>query len=98
MNYSAIFVNYIELASPKLFLSTSVLILIINGVILAVDKQNNYSHINKSILWLSIVTLILSYLIILNNPLTNSIFSLTIQAMFNLKGNITQLVVYLLCT
>jgi NADH-quinone oxidoreductase subunit N len=74
MNFSLIFINDIKIALPELFLVTSILVLIIHGVILTVDQKNNYSFINKSISWVSILILLLSSLIILNNPLTSSTF------------------------
>jgi NADH-quinone oxidoreductase subunit N len=72
MNFHSIYVNDIKNALPELFLIMSVLTLIIHGVILAVDKQNNYSFINRSCSWISILILLLCSLIILNNPLVSS--------------------------
>jgi hypothetical protein len=58
MNFHSIYVNDIKKALPELFLITLVLILIIQGVILAIYKQNNCLFINKSCSWVKILILL----------------------------------------
>ena len=69
IDFSSLFVNDLKIILPEVFLVTSVLGLIIHGVILTASPKYNFPLINRSFLWLSVLVLGLTLLLILNNDL-----------------------------
>jgi len=70
MYFSTLFINDIKVILPEFFLATSVLTLVIHGVILAASPKYNYPLINRSISWLSVLTLTWTLFLIYNNPIS----------------------------
>ena len=56
MDFSSIFTNDIKLILPEIFIVSSILVLIIHGVLLAASSVYNFHLINKSVSYLSVLT------------------------------------------
>ena len=69
LDFSALFINDLKLVLPEIFLVTSILILMIHGVILTASSKYNYPIINKSFSWLSVLVLGLTLLLVCNTSL-----------------------------
>ena len=69
MNYLELFQNDFKLIIPELFLSSSILFILVAGVLF--NKEN--TALIKNISWLSILTLIISALLLLNHPYNTDI-------------------------
>lgn len=70
MDFSILFNNDLKVILPELFLATSVLALIIHSVIIATNSKYNYPLINRSVSWLSVFILILTFIVLCNNTIT----------------------------
>ena len=73
MNYLELFQNDFKLIIPELFLSSSILFILVAGVLF--NKEN--TALIKNISWLSILTLIISALLLLTLFLLFLLFSFT---------------------
>jgi NADH-quinone oxidoreductase subunit N len=73
MNFSSLFLNDIVNVLPELCLATSILILLTYGVIYSTSHYYNYPIISKAISWLSVLSLLLTALLVSNNPVPFSI-------------------------
>lgn len=69
MNYLDLFQNDFKLIIPELFLSSSILFLLVAGVLF--NKEN--TALIRNISWLSILTLIITGLLFLNHPYSTDI-------------------------
>jgi proton-translocating NADH-quinone oxidoreductase, chain N len=69
MNYLELFQNDLKLIIPELFLSTGIIILLVAGVLF--NREN--TALISNISWLSILTLIISLLLMLNHPFETEI-------------------------
>ena len=69
MDFSNFFINDVKIILPELFLVTSILSLVIHGVLLTANPKYNYPLINKSISWLSILILLWTLFLLYNNPI-----------------------------
>ena len=69
LDFSALFINDLKLVLPEIFLVTSILIIMIHGVILTASSKYNYPIINKSFSWLSVLVLGLTLLLVCNTSL-----------------------------
>jgi len=70
MDFSILFLNDVKIILPELFLVTSILSLVIHGVLLVASPKYNYPLINKSISWLSILILLWTLFLLYNNPIS----------------------------
>jgi len=76
MDFSILFNNDLKVILPELFLATSVLALIIHSVIIATNSKYNYPLINRSVSWLSVLILTLTFILLCNNTIIfSSIFN-----------------------
>ena len=57
---------------PELFLVCSVIFLLVYGVVYSTSKNKNYPILLNNISWLSILALIFTLLLIINNPIKNA--------------------------
>ena len=69
MDFSSIFTNDIKIILPEIFIVSSILMLIIHGVLLTASSVYNFPLINKSVSYLSVLILIFTLLILYNNPI-----------------------------
>jgi len=76
MNLNITFTNNLEVFLGELYLSLSILSLLIYGVIYTTSKYYNYPILIKNVSWLSVQVLLISILLIYNNPIpTMTIFN-----------------------
>ena len=73
LDFSILFINDLKLILPEIFLVTSILGLVIHGVILTASPKYNYPLTNRSFLWLSVLVLGLTLLLIYNNDINYGI-------------------------
>jgi proton-translocating NADH-quinone oxidoreductase chain N len=73
MNFSLLFLNNSKILLPELFLTTCILILLTYGVIYSTSYYYNYPIISQPTSGLSILTLLLTALLLNNNPIPFSI-------------------------
>jgi len=73
MNFSSLFLNNIKIVLPELFLATSILILLTYGVIYSTSHYYNYPIISRATSGLSVLTLLLTALLLSNNPIPFSV-------------------------
>lgn len=57
---------------PELFLVSCGIFLLVYGVVYSTSKSKNYPILLNNICWLSLLALILTILLIINNPITNA--------------------------
>jgi NADH-quinone oxidoreductase subunit N len=76
MDFSSIFTNDIKIILPEIFIASSILVLIIHGILLTASSVYNFPLINKSVSYLSILILIFTLLLLWNN-------SICFRAIFN---------------
>jgi len=69
MDFSSIFTNDIKIILPEIFIVSSILVLIIHGVLLTASSVYNFPLINKSVFYLSVLILIFTLLLLYNNPI-----------------------------
>ena len=69
MDFSSIFTNDIKIILPEIFIISSILVLIIHGVLLTASSGYNFPLINKSVSYLSILILIFTLILLYNNPI-----------------------------
>ena len=69
MDFSTIFTNDIKIILPEIFIVSSILVLIIHGVLLTASSTYNFPLINKSVSYLSVLILIFTLLLLYNNPI-----------------------------
>ena len=69
LDFSIMFVNDLKVVLPEIFLVTSLLGLVIHGVILTASPKYNYPLINRSFVWLTVLVLTLTLLLLSNNDL-----------------------------
>ena len=67
-----IFDNDFGALFPELFLVSSGIFLLVYGVVYSTSKTKNYPLILNNISWLSILVLILTIILIINNPINNA--------------------------
>lgn len=58
---------------PELFLVTASVFLLVYGVIWSTSKEKNYPLISTNLSWLSLFTLLLTFLLLVNNPVQNAL-------------------------
>jgi len=68
MNFLNLFENDIIIVLPEIFFSICILILILFGAFYTTSYVYNFPYINRSILWLSILSLFFVCLLFLNSP------------------------------
>ena len=71
MDFSSIFTNDIKIILPEIFIASSILVLIIHGILLTASSVYNFPLINKSVSYLSILILIFTLFLFINK-LVNS--------------------------
>ena len=71
MDFLLFFQNHFKGFFPEIFLSISICLLLIFGVVYTTSLQYNKVILIKTINWLSIQTLIITILLIINNPVNN---------------------------
>jgi len=69
MDFSNFFTNDIKIILPEIFIASSILVLIIYGVLLSASSVYNFPLINKSITFLSALILLFTLLLLYNNPI-----------------------------
>lgn len=64
---SKMFVTDLGYLLPEIYATFSVLILLVYGVVFTTSSKHNYPILSKNIVWMTIFTLILEFVLILNN-------------------------------
>ena len=80
-NYSFIEQNFITflfendfiIVLPEIFLVIATIVLLVYGVVYTTSKQKNYPILHTNITWLSLLSLLMTFLLMINNPIKNSI-------------------------
>jgi NADH-quinone oxidoreductase subunit N len=101
MNFSTFFTNDIKMLLPEIFLATSILVLIIYGVILSANSKYNYPLLSRSVMFLSVLTLLLTSVLLINNTIGfkiifNNIFIIDDLAFFSKIAILTASILCLL--
>ena len=69
-NYKTyLFDNDFQALFPEIFLVSAGIFLLIYGVIYSTSKDKNYPILLNNISWLTLLALVYSFLLILNNPI-----------------------------
>jgi len=79
MDFSLLFQNNLKMFLPEIFLATSTLILTLHGSFLATSRTSGFPLLTSSFNKLVILVLLLTFIILANNPIT---FLLTYQNIF----------------
>ena len=58
---------------PELFLVTASVFLLVYGVVWSTSKEKNYPLILTNLSWLSLFALLLTFLLLVNNPVQNAL-------------------------
>nr|NP_044802.1 NADH dehydrogenase subunit 2 [Reclinomonas americana]AAD11917.1 NADH dehydrogenase subunit 2 [Reclinomonas americana] len=74
MNFLTIFENDIKVLFPELFLTISILALLMYGVVYSTSSHHDNPIIIRATGWLSIQILFLTILLLINNPIHNQVF------------------------
>ena len=69
LDFSLLFTTDLKIVLPEIFLVTSILGLVIHGVILTASSKYNHPLINRSFLWLTVLVLSLTLALLFNNDL-----------------------------
>jgi len=73
MDFSNLFLNNIKVLLPELFLTTSILVVLLYGVFYTTSLSYNYPLITKSSCWLTVLVIGLTFLLVWNNPVPQSL-------------------------
>ena len=69
MNFIDLFENNFKVVLPEIYLITALLFLLMYGVVFSTSLTYNLPIITRGIAWLSIQTLFIALLLVLNNPI-----------------------------
>ena len=73
MDFLLYFQNHFKGFFPELFLSISIFIILVFGVIYTTSEKYNKLILIRTVNWLAIQTLVITIVLILNNPIDNMI-------------------------
>lgn len=96
MNFLNIFENDFKAIFPEMFLTIAILGLLTYGVIYSTATSYNRPVIIRAVSWLSIQSIILTILLIINNPLTSMVIFKSLLVIDNLTSFI-KIVILLSC-